>query len=132
MSAPPAWRQRSGGEVWALWADLDTLDAHHALKQLPVTPAILIASGTVGHLHAYFPLREPVSILAAEAANRRLAAQLGADTAAVTNAATILRPPGTYSFKTSPPAPVTLEHFDTRLSTAAAVTSSCCPARHRA
>jgi len=36
-------------------------------------------TGTAGHLHAYFPLQQPVSILAAEAANRRLAAQLGAD-----------------------------------------------------
>jgi len=121
-------RTRHGGkhainEVWALWADLDTLDAHQALEQLPVAPAILIASGTVGHLHAYFPLREPVSILAAEAANRRLAAELGADTGAVTNAATILRPPGTYSFKTSPPVPVVLERLEDHLSTAAAVTA---------
>jgi len=121
-------RTRHGGkhaisEVWALWADLDDVDAHQALEQLPVAPAILIASGTVGHLHAYFPLRQPVSILAAEAANRRLAAQLGADTGAVTNAATILRPPGTYSFKTSPPAPVQLERLEDHLSTAAAVTA---------
>ena len=80
-------------------------------------------TGTVGHLHAYFPLREPVDILAAEAANRRLAAELGADTGAVTNAATILRPPGTYSFKTSPPVPVVLERLEDHLSTAAAVTA---------
>lgn len=121
-------RSRHGGkhaisEVWALWADLDDADAYHALEQLPVKPAILIASGTVGHLHAYFPLREPVSILAAEAANRRLAAQLGSDGGAVTNAATILRPPGTYSFKTSPPAPVVLERLEDHLSSAAAVTA---------
>jgi len=45
-------RTRHGGkhainEVWALWADLDTLDAHQALEQLPVAPAILIASGII-------------------------------------------------------------------------------------
>jgi len=121
-------RTRHGGkhainEVWALWADLDTLDAHQALEQLPVAPAILIASGTIRHLHAYFPLREPVDVLAAEAANRRLAAQLGADTGSVTNAATILRPPGSYNFKSKPPAPVVLERLEADLSTAAAVTA---------
>lgn len=121
-------RTRHGGkhaisEVWALWADLDTLDAHQALEQLPVKPAILISTGTIGHLHAYFALREPVSILAAEAANRRLAAELGSDSGAVTNAATILRPPGSYNFKFKPPAPVVLERLEADLSTAAAVTA---------
>ena len=33
--------------VWTLWADLDDADAHHALEQLPVAPAILIASGII-------------------------------------------------------------------------------------
>jgi len=61
--------------------------------------------------------------VAAEAANRRLAAELGADTGAVTNAATILRPPGSYSFKFKPPAPVVLERLEADLSTAAAVTA---------
>ncbi len=98
--------------VWTLWADLDDADAHARLDELPVAPAILIASGTIGHLHAYWPLARPVSIAAAETANRRLAAQLHADTGAVTNAATILRPPGTYSFKTDPPTPVALERLD--------------------
>jgi len=34
-------------EIWALWADLDDVDAHQALEQLPVAPAILIASGII-------------------------------------------------------------------------------------
>ncbi|MCA1681455.1 MAG: hypothetical protein LC790_19355, partial [Actinobacteria bacterium] len=59
----------------------------------------------------------------AEQANRRLAAQLGADTGAVTNAATILRPPGTYSYKTTPPTPVTLKHISAATSTLHAVTA---------
>ncbi|MCA1678268.1 MAG: hypothetical protein LC777_04605 [Actinobacteria bacterium] len=109
--------------IWTLWADLDTPNAISKLEQLPVAPAILIASGTPGHLHAYWPLQHPVAIAAAEAANRRLAAQLGADSGAVTNAATILRPPGTYSFKTRPPAPVVLERLDTQLTTLQAATA---------
>jgi sarcosine oxidase delta subunit len=78
--------------VWTLWADLDDVDADQRLDELHVAPAILIASGSAGHRHAYWPLARPVSIAAAETANRRLAAQLHADTGAVTNAATILRP----------------------------------------
>jgi hypothetical protein len=121
-------RRRGGGKdaiahTWTLWADLDTPAARDALTQLPVAPAILIATGTPGHLHAYWPLVEPVSILAAEAANRRLAAQLDADAGAVTNAATILRPPGTYSFKTDPPTPVVLERLDDELTTTCAATA---------
>jgi len=96
-------RIRHGGknaisEVWALWADLDDVDAHHVLEQLPVAPAILIASGSIGHVHAYWALQAPVSIAVAAAANRRLAAELGSDSGAVTNAATILRPPGSYNW----------------------------------
>jgi CHC2 zinc finger len=123
-----ARRTSAGGKdaiarVWTLWADLDQPDAHARLDALPVTPAILITSGTAGHRHAYWPLARPVSIQAAEAANRRLAAQLGADTGAVTNAATILRPPGTYSFKTDPPTPVVLERLDDELTTLYAATA---------
>ena len=110
--------------VWTLWADIDTPDAQDALRKVPVAPAILIASGTPGHLHAYWPLAQPVSITAAETANRRLAAQLGADAGAVTNAATILRPPGTYSFKTTPPTPVLATRLDPALTTLEAATDA--------
>jgi hypothetical protein len=120
-------RRRAGGKdaierIWTLWADLDNADAHQHLDRLPVAPAIVIASGSAGHLHAYWPLEQPISISAGEQANRRLAAALGADSGAVTNAATILRPPGTYSFKTAPPAPVLLERFTGELTTAPAAT----------
>jgi hypothetical protein len=49
-----------------------------------------------------------------EHANRRLAHALGADAGAVTNAAAILRPPGTLNFKTEPPAVVRLERLERR------------------
>lgn len=109
-----ARRRRHGAKhaittVATLWADLDTPDARRALQRLPVAPSIVVASGTDGHVHAYWPLTTAVAIADAEATNRRLAAELGGDQGAVTNAATILRPPGTYSFKHTPPAPVVLE-----------------------
>jgi hypothetical protein len=122
--SPDAGGKDAIERVWTLWADIDTPDAHDALRTVPVAPAILIGSGTPGHLHAYWPLCQPVSITAAEAANRRLAAQLGADAGAVTNAATILRPPGTYSFKTTPPTPVLAHRLDPGLTTLQAATDA--------
>jgi hypothetical protein len=122
-------RQRARGDktaihsVWTLWADLDDPDAHSQLERLPVAPAIVITSGSPGHLHAYWPLTDPVSVAVAEQANRRLAAHLGADQGAVTNAATVLRPPGTYNFKSTPPAPVALEHCSQATSTLQTVTA---------
>jgi hypothetical protein len=120
-------RARAGGKdaierLWALWVDLDDVDAAAALERLPVAPSIVIASGTPGHLHAYWTLSRPVTVKAAEKANRRLAAEHGGDTGAVTNAATILRPCGTHSFKTKPPTPVVLERLDGTLTTLEAVT----------
>jgi hypothetical protein len=44
-------------------------------------------------------------------ANRRIAHSLGADVQA-TDAARILRPPGTSNFKTGEPRPVAVEHFE--------------------
>jgi len=120
--------RRAGGRdaierVWSLWADLDDADAATALDDLPVAPAIRIASGSSGHLHAYWPLQQPIGVLEAEAANRRLAAELGADGGAVTNAATILRSPGTNSHKTTPPRPVVLVRLHEATTTVHAVTA---------
>jgi hypothetical protein len=62
-------------------------------------------------LHGYWALWPAVSPDEAEAANRRLAKALGADPHCV-DAARILRPPGTYNFKTQPPRPVELVHLE--------------------
>ncbi len=120
--------RRAGGKdaierVWSLWADLDHPDACAALDDLPVAPAIQIASGGIGHLHVYWPLATAVTVEVAEQGNRRLAAQLHADSGAVTNAATILRPPNSYSHKTAPPEPVVLVRFDEVTTTVQAVTA---------
>lgn len=120
--------RRAGGKdaierVWSLWADLDHPDAGAALDDLPVAPAIQIASGGIGHLHVYWPLATAVSVEVAEQGNRRLAAQLHADSGAVTNAATILRPPNSYSHKTVPPKPVVLLRFHEVTTTVQAVTA---------
>jgi hypothetical protein len=79
-----------------------------------VAPGIVVRSGTHGHRHLCWPLSEPLSISEAERANRRLSQYLGADLGSVCNAAALLRPPFTNSFKHHPPVPVTLEHLDTQ------------------
>ena len=61
--------------VWTLWADIDTPDAHDALRKASRSRRRSSSRrAPPGHLHAYWPLARPVSITAAETANRRLAA----------------------------------------------------------
>lgn len=91
--------------VWTLWADADSPEAVEKLRQFRPLPAIAIRSGSPGHLHAWWPLRDAVRIGDAENANRRLAVHLGADVRS-TDAARILRPAGTLNHKYDPPLPV--------------------------
>jgi len=110
-------RARHGGKAaiahsWVLWADLDHPAGGDRLSVLPVAPGIIVASGTHGHRHLYWPLTHPATVTQTEQANAALAAALGADQGAVLNAATILRPPDTRNHKHQPPTPVLLEQFD--------------------
>lgn len=106
---------RNGGReaiqrVHALWADCDGREAVEAVARFRPLPAIVVRSGSPGHLHAYWPLWPPTDPDQAEAANRSLAGALGADERA-TDAARILRPPGTLNHKHTPPAAVKLVHL---------------------
>jgi hypothetical protein len=95
-------------EAWTLWVETDDPAAtERALHHAPA-PAIVVRSGTPGHAHLYWPLSHPLTGAQAEAANRRLAATLGADERCV-DASRILRPPATLNHKTNPPRPVALE-----------------------
>jgi len=73
------------------FVEIDAPDAQERLQRFAYAPSIVIASGSAGHLHAYWALRTPVPTAAIEAANRRLAQHLGGDLASV-DAARILRP----------------------------------------
>jgi len=119
-------RHRHGGRSaiersWVLWADLDQTDTDAPTTSLPVAPGIVIGSGTPGHRHLYWPLAQSLSGPEAQRANGVLARALRADTGAVLNAATILRPPGTRNFKHAPATAVTLERFEPRAHTAAQI-----------
>ena len=111
--------RRSGGRdaieaSHLAFVEIDSPDAQHALARFAHAATMVIASGTPGHLHAYWALRAPVSVPVLERANRRLAHHLGADLASV-DAARILRPPESLNHKHSPPAAVELLAFDQAL-----------------
>lgn len=102
---------REGGknaiaQVWCLWADCDTPEAIERLKHFRPKPGLIIGSGN--GQHAWWPLSHPLSPVWAVRANRRLAHALGADIKA-TDAARILRYPGTLNHKTDPPMRVMIE-----------------------
>lgn len=96
-----------------VWADCDTTAAVAALASFRPRPALVVASGSGANRHAYWLLREPIGADRLERLNRRLAATLGAD-ARSSDAARILRPPGSLNRKRSPPAPVRLLVADQR------------------
>jgi hypothetical protein len=107
--------ERSGGKAairgaWVLWADCDDPTAGARLLTFDPPPTLTIASGTPGHVHAYWALHELASPGVVEHANRRLAHNLGGDAASVISSQ-ILRPPNTLSHKHTPPQPVELLHF---------------------
>lgn len=101
-------RKRRGGTIddvaasAVVWVDLDTPEAVQALERFSPAPAIVIASGTGTNVHAYWPLTGRADAEQVASANRKLAHALGGDCGAVTNAAAILRPPGTRNHKHEP------------------------------
>ena len=74
-------------------------------------PSLIIGSGSGVNCHAYWPLVEPLTPPAAEAANLRIAIALGADLACF-DASRILRPPGTWNHKRQPPTRVATLHLE--------------------
>jgi hypothetical protein len=108
--------ERAGGvdavaRAWVLWADCDTAESIAALQAFRPAPAIVVRSGSGENRHAYWTLTGPIDAETATAGNRRLAHALGADSGAVTSAATILRPPGSANFKHTPPTRVRTERI---------------------
>jgi hypothetical protein len=108
--------RRSGGRdaidrSHLLFIEIDSPDGQRRLENFEHAPTMAIASGTPGHMHAYWSLRTPIGVLDLERANRRLAHHLGGDLASV-DAARILRPPSSWNHKHTPPVPVRLLDFD--------------------
>ena len=95
-----------------VWVDCDASQSAAALGRFSPAPSIIVRSGSGDHRHAYWLLRTAADLDEIEDANRRLAVALGGDPAC-SDAARILRPPS-LNWKTSPPAPVTLERCRAR------------------
>jgi len=98
-------------QIWVLWAECDGAESAQAALAYRPAPSIVIRSGSGQNLHAYWPLRQPLTPVDAEVANLRLAHALGADRACF-DAARILRPPGTWNHKHHPARPVTALRVD--------------------
>ena len=93
-----------------LYIDCDRPDAGERLHGFAYSPSMTVASGSPGHLHIYWCLRERASSAQVESANRRLALALQGDLASV-DIARLLRPPTSMNHKHSPPVTVRLlEH----------------------
>ena len=93
-----------------LYIECDDPDAGERLGGFAYSPSMIVASGSTGHLHIYWCLRERASSAQVESANRRLALALQGDPASV-DIARLLRPPSSMNHKYSPPVAVRLlEH----------------------
>ena len=105
VGCAPRTRRHGGrcavAHAFVLWADCDGEQAVAALARFEPQPSIVVASGTGGNCHAYWPLSESLARDDVERANRRLAQALGADPGSA-DAARILRVPGTRSHKHRP------------------------------
>lgn len=107
-------RHRAGGgrrdlvpDASVVWVDCDDAGAVAALRRFEPPPQIVVATGSASNCHAYWLLSHPIPLDELEQINRGLAFALGADGRA-SDAARILRPPGTANWKTGSPSPVTL------------------------
>jgi hypothetical protein len=110
-------RDRRGGGRDAVsrshlvFIETDDPESSEWVTEFAHRPTMLVASGSPGHLHAYWELDRPIGVREVERANRRLAHHLGGDLASV-DAARILRPPATLNHKQQPPTQVRLMQLD--------------------
>jgi P4 family phage/plasmid primase-like protien len=113
LRSQPKRRKGTALPPQTCWVDLDKepLDA----ELVENLGALIVASGQPGHIHAYVPLTEPVSLELHAALNQRLAQRLGGD--AKWSDESLLRLPSTLNHKPTlplnghapqPPAPVTV------------------------
>jgi hypothetical protein len=101
------------GQSAVVWADCDDAESVVALKAFRPPPAMVVASGTGEHRHAYWLLREAIDLDRLESINRRLAVALGADQRSA-DGARILRPAGSLNWKRCTPAAVRLLRLEPR------------------
>lgn len=110
-------RDRARGDKTAisgshlLYIECDDPLARERLEYFACPPSMVIASGSPGHLHIYWRLRERANAAEIESTNRRLALGLHGEPGCA-DIVRILRPPRTLNHKHTPPAPVRLLEHD--------------------
>jgi hypothetical protein len=82
--------------AWCLWADVDTAESWKLTAFRP-QPSMVVRSGGKNRYHAYWQLNGPVSVEAADRANRRIKKALDADNCG--DPTRILRPIGSINHK---------------------------------
>jgi hypothetical protein len=91
--------------VWALRVDCDNEQSVAVLARFKPAPAIVARTGTSKNVHAWWPLREPLSPSWARAACRRLAYALRSDLS-VGDPSRVMRAIGSLNHKHAQPRPV--------------------------
>jgi hypothetical protein len=94
-----------------LYIECDHPESLALIEGFAFAPSMIVASGSPGHLHIYWSLRQLASGPQVESANRRLALALEGDPVSV-DIARVLRPPETHNHKHNPTLPVWLLHLD--------------------
>jgi hypothetical protein len=105
----PRGTRRDIAPTALLWVDCDDARSSAAARAFTPQPSMIVASGGLGHAHAYWQLTTTLGIRELEHANRRLAVSLGADVKCA-DATRILRIPGTWNHKQYWPTPVEIIH----------------------
>jgi hypothetical protein len=112
-----ALRDRARGDKTAitgsqlLYIECDDPAARALLEGFACSPSMVISSGSPGHLHLYWRLREHASSAEIESTNRRLALGLRGEPGCA-DIVRMLRPPSSLNHKHTPPAPVRLLEHD--------------------
>jgi hypothetical protein len=94
------------------WLESDNPRSAGLIAGFAHPPSMIVASGTPGHLQAYWALDRRCDVDGLEGLNRRLAFALAGDSGCA-DAARILRPPGSLNYKHDPPRAVTLLRLST-------------------
>ena len=108
VGCAPRTRQYGGRACPRSLGGLRLVESLAALERFEPAPGVVICSGS--GRHACWALWPPAEGAEVERSNRRLAHALDADVRA-TDAARILRPPGTFNFKTGERVPVEIDHL---------------------
>ncbi len=112
-----ALRDRAHGDKSAisgshmLYIECDDPRARERVESFAYSPSMIVASGSPGHLHVYWRLRDRASNAQVESTNRRVALLLQGEPAC-SDIVRLLRPPTSLNHKHTPPRPVRLLHHN--------------------